>query len=51
MDQIAARTTKTDIAITTRIPGTTVGAAAFFQKTAILHVMTNALRVLEPGMI
>jgi len=42
---------KTDIGITTRIPGTTIGAAPFFQRTAILHVMTNALRVLEPGMV
>jgi cleavage and polyadenylation specificity factor subunit 1 len=48
--QIASRSSKHDIAITTRIPGTTVGAAAFFQRTAILHVMTNSIRVLEPGM-
>lgn len=48
LSRIATRTTKTDIAITTRIPGTTIGAAPFFQRTAILHVMTNALRVLEP---
>ena len=34
--------------ITTRIPGVTVGAAPFFQGTAILHVMSNAIRVLEP---
>ncbi|KAF5380083.1 hypothetical protein D9615_006209 [Tricholomella constricta] len=47
LSRIAARTTKTDIAITTRIPGTTIGAAPFFQRTAILHVMTNAIRVLE----
>lgn len=40
---------KNDITITTRIPGTTVGAAPFFQGTAILHVMSNAIRVLEPG--
>ncbi|KAF8886814.1 CPSF A subunit region-domain-containing protein [Infundibulicybe gibba] len=37
-----------DVSITTRIPGTTIGAAPFFQRTAILHVMTNAIRVLEP---
>jgi len=49
LSRIATRTAKTDLAITTRIPGTTVGAASFFQRTAILHVMTNALRVLEPG--
>ncbi|GLB39375.1 putative CPSF A subunit region [Lyophyllum shimeji] len=47
LSRIATRTTKTDIAITTRIPGTTIGAAPFFQRTAILHVMTNAIRVLE----
>jgi hypothetical protein len=49
--QIATRTAKTDVAIPTRIPGTTIGAAPFFQRTTILHVMTNAIRVLEPGMI
>ena len=47
-DQIATRA-KNDISITTRIPGTTIGAGPFFQRTAILHVMTNAIRVLEPG--
>ncbi|KAG5652679.1 hypothetical protein H0H81_004116 [Sphagnurus paluster] len=47
LSRIASRTTKTDIVITTRIPGTTIGAAPFFQRTAILHVMTNAIRVLE----
>ncbi|KAF9486143.1 hypothetical protein BDN70DRAFT_870239 [Pholiota conissans] len=39
---------KNDISITTRITGTTIGAGPFFQRTAILHVMTNAIRVLEP---
>lgn len=48
--QIATKSNKNDISITTRIPGTTIGAAPFFQRTAILHVMTNAIRVLEPGM-
>jgi len=47
--QIATRSNKNEVAITTRIPGTTIGAAPFFQRTAILHVMTNAIRVLEPG--
>jgi hypothetical protein len=47
--QIATRSNKNDVAITTRIPGTTIGAAPFFQLTAILHVMTDAIRVLEPG--
>lgn len=28
-----------------------VGAASFFQRTAILVVMTNAIKVLEPGMV
>ncbi|KAH8089926.1 CPSF A subunit region-domain-containing protein [Cristinia sonorae] len=48
LSRIASRTLKSDISITTRIPGTTVGAASFFQGTAILHVMSNAIRVLEP---
>ncbi|KAG6864394.1 hypothetical protein C0991_009920 [Blastosporella zonata] len=48
LSRIATRTAKTDIAITTRIQGTTIGAAPFFQRTAILHVVTNAIRVLEP---
>ncbi|KAJ2917885.1 hypothetical protein MD484_g2498, partial [Candolleomyces efflorescens] len=39
---------KSDVNVTTRVPGTTVGAAAFFQRTAILVVMTNAIKVLEP---
>ena len=48
--QIATRTAANrDVTITTRIPGTTIGAAPFFQRTAILHVLTNAIRVLEPG--
>lgn len=41
---------RADLTITMRIPGTTVGAAPFFQRTAILHVMTNSIRVLEPGL-
>lgn len=44
------RSTKSEISVTTRISGITIGASAFFQRTAILHVMTNAIRVLEPGM-
>ncbi|KAF9460288.1 CPSF A subunit region-domain-containing protein [Collybia nuda] len=48
LSRIASRTAKADITIITRIPGTTIGAAPFFQRTAILHVMTNAIRVLEP---
>ncbi|KAF8886806.1 CPSF A subunit region-domain-containing protein [Infundibulicybe gibba] len=47
LSRIAVRTAK-DVSITTRIPGTTIGAGPFFQRTAILHVMTNAIRVLEP---
>ncbi|PCH44667.1 hypothetical protein WOLCODRAFT_77692 [Wolfiporia cocos MD-104 SS10] len=46
-----SRVAQGDIQITTRIPGTTIGAAPFFQGTAILHVMinvTNVIRVLEP---
>ncbi|KAF8119582.1 CPSF A subunit region-domain-containing protein [Boletus edulis] len=48
VSRIATKAAKTDLAIPTRIPGTTVGAGPFFQRTAILHVMTNAIRVLEP---
>ncbi|KAL0062576.1 mRNA cleavage and polyadenylation factor subunit [Marasmius tenuissimus] len=48
LSRIGSRTAKADINITTRIPGTTVGVSAFFQCTAILQVMTNAIRVLEP---
>ncbi|KAL4078098.1 CPSF A subunit region-domain-containing protein [Scleroderma yunnanense] len=48
VSRVATRAAKTELAIPTRIPGTTVGAAPFFQRTAILHVMTNAIRVLEP---
>ena len=48
--QIATKAGKNDIMITARVPGTTIGAAPFFQRTTVLHVMTNALRVLEPGM-
>ena len=49
--QIATRSPQSDITITTRIPGITLGAAPFFQGTAILHVMfnvSNVIRVLEP---
>ncbi|KAL0578769.1 mRNA cleavage and polyadenylation factor subunit [Marasmius crinis-equi] len=48
LSRIGSRTSKGDVNITTRIPGTTVGVSAFFQCTAILQVMTNAIRVLEP---
>ncbi|KAI0784088.1 CPSF A subunit region-domain-containing protein [Abortiporus biennis] len=48
LSRISSRSYRGDIQITTRIPGTTIGAAPFFQGTAILHVMTNAIRVLEP---
>ncbi|CCL98048.1 uncharacterized protein FIBRA_00042 [Fibroporia radiculosa] len=51
LSRIASRNAQGDIQITTRIPGTTIGAAPFFQGTAILHVMinvTNVIRVLEP---
>ncbi|KIM78173.1 hypothetical protein PILCRDRAFT_98438 [Piloderma croceum F 1598] len=47
--RIASKTPKGDLNITTRMHVTTVGAAPFFQRTAILHVVTNAICVLEPG--
>ncbi|KAI6016186.1 CPSF A subunit region-domain-containing protein [Pisolithus marmoratus] len=48
VSRVATRAAKTELAIPTRVPGTTVGAGPFFQRTAILHAMTNAIRVLEP---
>ncbi|KAI0341420.1 hypothetical protein BDW22DRAFT_1408067 [Trametopsis cervina] len=48
LSRIASRSPKNDISITTRIPGTTIAAAPFFQGTAILHVLSNTIRVLEP---
>ncbi|KAI0699171.1 CPSF A subunit region-domain-containing protein [Cerioporus squamosus] len=51
LSRIATRSSQSDITITTRIPGVTLGAAPFFQGTAILHVMfnvSNVIRVLEP---
>jgi len=35
--------------IMTHIQGVTVGASSFFPGTAILHVLSNAIRVLELG--
>ncbi|KAF8500474.1 CPSF A subunit region-domain-containing protein [Russula emetica] len=46
--RFGTRTPKGDITITTRVQGVTVGASSFFQGTAILHVLSNAIRVLEP---
>ncbi|KAJ7624997.1 CPSF A subunit region-domain-containing protein [Mycena polygramma] len=48
LSRIAHRGPKNDMTISVRIPGTTIGAGSFFQRTAILHVTTNAIRVLEP---
>ncbi|KAJ7135425.1 CPSF A subunit region-domain-containing protein [Mycena crocata] len=48
LSRISHRGPKNDISISVRIQGTTIGAAPFFQGTAILQVMTNAIRVLEP---
>ncbi|KAI0052046.1 hypothetical protein FA95DRAFT_1593031 [Auriscalpium vulgare] len=48
LSRISTRSAKNDISINIRIPGTTVGAAPFFQGTAILHVLSNAIRVLDP---
>ncbi|KAJ7291148.1 CPSF A subunit region-domain-containing protein [Mycena rebaudengoi] len=47
LSRLSHRGPKNDITISVRIPGTTIGAGPFFQRTAILHVMTNAIRVLE----
>ncbi|TFY69793.1 hypothetical protein EVG20_g3009 [Dentipellis fragilis] len=48
LSRLSVRSPRGDLSITMRIPGTTVGAAPFFHGTAILHVLTNAIRVLEP---
>ncbi|KAJ7216585.1 CPSF A subunit region-domain-containing protein [Mycena pura] len=48
LSRLAHRGPKGDITISVRIPGTTIGAGSFFQKSAILHVTTNSIRVLEP---
>ncbi|KZP11940.1 hypothetical protein FIBSPDRAFT_961874 [Athelia psychrophila] len=45
--QIATKTARGDINITTRVQIATVGAAPFFQRTAVLHAVTNAICVLE----
>ncbi|KAL1736023.1 CPSF A subunit region-domain-containing protein [Schizophyllum commune] len=46
--RLAVRATKGDLSVVSRVNGMTIGAGPFFQRTAILHVMTNAIRVLEP---
>ncbi|KZP09324.1 hypothetical protein FIBSPDRAFT_964078 [Athelia psychrophila] len=46
--RIATKAVRGDINITTRMQIATVGAALFFQRTAILHVVANAICVLEP---
>ncbi|KAL5476911.1 CFT1 [Sanghuangporus weigelae] len=48
LTRFAARSSRNDITITTRRTETTIGAAPFFQRTAILHVTTDLIRVLEP---
>ncbi|KAJ7057084.1 CPSF A subunit region-domain-containing protein [Mycena amicta] len=48
LSRLAHRGPKGDITISVRIPGMTIGAGSFFQKSAILHVTTNSIRVLEP---
>ncbi|KAI0027906.1 CPSF A subunit region-domain-containing protein [Vararia minispora EC-137] len=48
LSRISTRAGAEGIAIKNRIPGMTIGAAAFFNGTAILHVLNNAIRVLEP---
>ncbi|KAI5121116.1 hypothetical protein M0805_002789 [Coniferiporia weirii] len=48
LTRFASRTSRNDIAITTRRTETTIGAGSFFQRTAILHVTTDLIRVLEP---
>ncbi|GJJ10703.1 hypothetical protein Clacol_004930 [Clathrus columnatus] len=47
LSRMASRSPKSDLVIFGRATVTTIGAASFFQRTAILQVTTNALRVLE----
>ncbi|KIJ27344.1 hypothetical protein M422DRAFT_271488 [Sphaerobolus stellatus SS14] len=49
LSRMASTSAKKDMVIFGRATVTTVGAASFFQRTAILQVTTNALRVLEAG--
>ncbi|KAJ6591099.1 CPSF A subunit region-domain-containing protein [Mycena vulgaris] len=46
--RIVHRGPKNDITISSRMQGTTIGAGSFSQGTSILHVTTNAIRVMEP---
>ncbi|EJD05583.1 cleavage factor protein [Fomitiporia mediterranea MF3/22] len=48
LTRFAAKSSRNDIAITARRTETTIGAAPFFQRTAIIHVTTDLIRVLEP---
>ncbi|KAF7292889.1 Cleavage and polyadenylation specific protein [Mycena indigotica] len=48
LSRLAHRGPKGDITISVRIPGLTIGVGSFFQRSAILHVTTNSIRVLEP---
>ncbi|KLO09211.1 cleavage factor protein [Schizopora paradoxa] len=49
LTRFAARTSRGDsVSITTRRTETTISAAPFFQRTAILHVTSDMIRVLEP---
>ncbi|KAH6906093.1 hypothetical protein BKA70DRAFT_1191418 [Coprinopsis sp. MPI-PUGE-AT-0042] len=44
----ASSNSKTDVNIMMRLNGTTIGAGPFFQRTAILVVMSNSIKILEP---
>ncbi|CAK5269347.1 unnamed protein product [Mycena citricolor] len=48
LSRISYRAGISDISVSARISGITIGAGAFFARTAILHVTTNSIRVLEP---
>ncbi|KAJ7481615.1 CPSF A subunit region-domain-containing protein [Mycena latifolia] len=48
LSRVVHRGPKSDITISSRTPGTTIGAGSFSQGTAILQVTTNTIRVLEP---
>ncbi|EJD52944.1 hypothetical protein AURDEDRAFT_81080 [Auricularia subglabra TFB-10046 SS5] len=47
LSRVAVKDSSTDVDILTRLPAITIGAGPFFQRTAILQVVNNAIRVLE----
>lgn len=48
-DQIMTAKSSGDLQIIGRTPGITIAAGAFFQNTCVVQVLTDAIRLLEPG--